>query len=227
MLFTAAACTLIVAAASDLSGLAVAAKGAVPGCEIRFSFGSSGLLARQIAAGADFDVYLSANERYVTELQREGHVLPETVFPYGRGRLALWSKHDFEWKDLPSAARISIANPAHAPYGVAAKQALEAQGLWRAVSGKIVYAENVRQAWQFAATGNTDATITAWSLVHDQGGRLLPEAWHDPIVQSAAIPKTARNLKQAREFLNWLRSAKGTAALRSLGFEPVSRTSRK
>jgi molybdate transport system substrate-binding protein len=228
MLLAASSCVLVIAAASDLAGFAPAARPAVPGCEIRFSFGSSGLLARQIAAGAEFDVYLSANERYVTELRRDGHVLPETVIPYARGRLALWSKRRFAWSDLHSATRISIANPAHAPYGVAARQAMESQGIWSTVQARLVYGENVRQAWQFAATGNADATLTAWSLVHDNGGQLLPESWHEPIVQTAAIPKRARNLQKAREFLDWLRSAKGQAALRTNGFDPPpNRTSRK
>jgi molybdate transport system substrate-binding protein len=228
MLLDASASVLVIAAASDLAGFASAAKHAVRDCEIRFSFGSSGLLARQIAAGADFDVYLSANERYVAELEREAHVLPETVTPYARGRLAVWSKRGLDWPDLGTAARISIANPAHAPYGVAARQALERRGLWESVSPRLVYGENVRQAWQFASTGNADATITAWSLVHDKGGRLVPESWHEPIIQAAAIPKRTRNLKKAKEFLNWLRSAHGAAALRGHGLDPaVSRTSRK
>jgi molybdate transport system substrate-binding protein len=214
-----AACALLIAAASDLALLQPEFAGAVPGCEIRISFSSSGMLARQIEAGASFDVYLSANRSFVDRLVEAGAV--RGTVPYARGRIAVWSKRGLAWRDLGRADRISIANPAHAPYGVAAKEALEHQGLWHKLQGRLVYGENVRQAWQFAETGNVDMTITAWSLVKDRDGELVPEVWHKPIIQAAGIPVRARNPHAARRFLAWLTSAAGQKVLASEGFAPV------
>jgi molybdate transport system substrate-binding protein len=220
MLAAFAACTLLVAAASDLAPLARVFASAVPGCQVRVSFGSSGTLARQIEHGAEFDIYLAASRRYTDELAKGGAVDPATVTPYARGRIALWSLHGLRWAQLDNAARISIANPTHAPYGLAAKQALERQNRWSKLQPKIVFGENVRQAWQFAVTGNADATITAWSLVKDQGGELIPESWHDPILQTAAIPKRSRNPDGAKRFLVWLKSAAGRKVLEDHGLTP-------
>jgi molybdate transport system substrate-binding protein len=217
MLFAAAACSLLIAAASDLAPLEKDFTRAIPGCRIRVSFASSGTLARQIENGADFDVYLAASQRYTDDLLRAGAVDPASVTPYAHGRIAVWSPNGLRWAQLDNAARISIANPAHAPYGVAAKQALERRGRWSALQPKIVYGENVRQAWQFAATGNADATITAWSLVIDRGGELLPESWHDPILQTLAIPERSRNVAAARRFIAWLTSPAGRKVLAGHG----------
>src|SRR5207248_177837 len=139
------AADLIVAAASDLttleSELSIAFK-TQTGIRVRFSFGSSGNLARQIENGAPFDVFLSANELYVSQLASTGQLDPASIRTYAFGRLALWSKSaEFKQLDQLAAAKvrhIAIANPAHAPYGVAARQALEKAGTWKAVEPRIV-----------------------------------------------------------------------------------------
>src|SRR5260370_6452800 len=139
----AAECELLVAAASDLSGLeqplGTGARTAVPNCEIRFTFGSSGNLAQQIQNGAPYDLFLSAAPEYIKDL----HTL--AVLPYASGRLAIWSKSGYGWKDLrpPEVRHIAIANPTLAPYGEAAKAALESRGLWENVANKSVYAEHL------------------------------------------------------------------------------------
>ena len=215
------ACALLVAAASDLAPLEQKLAAAVPECRVRFSFGSSGTLARQILHGADFDVFLAASRRFVDDVVSARAAESATVRPYARGRIAVWSPSGISWKTLRKATRISIANPALAPYGAAAKQVLERQGIWAAVAPKIVYGENIRQAWRFAVTGNADATLTSWSLVHDKGGELLPESWHDPIVQTAVIPTRSTNPAAAAKFLNWLTSPAGQKVLSDAGLMPV------
>jgi molybdate transport system substrate-binding protein len=212
---TLAACTLLIAAASDLAPLQNVLAKAVPGCSVEFSFASSGTLARQIRHGAEFDLFLAASRSYLEQLGAE--VMSPT--PYALGRLAVWSRKGLKWKDLNSAREIAIANPVHAPYGLAARQAMERQGLWPAIQEKVVYAENVRQALQFAATANADVALVAWSLVHKDAGQLLPASWHDPIVQTAAIPRRSRNPEAARRFLAWLTSEAGQRALVAGGFD--------
>ena len=219
-------CTLIVAAASDLAPLEKSLAASIPGCRIRYAFGSSGMLSQQIRHGADYDLFLSANERYIDELVSSAAVDPASKVVYAQGRLGLWSVRNITFGDVVSVRNLAIANPDHAPYGQAAKEALVHGGLWEQVRKKTVYGENVRQALQFAETSNADAAIVAWSLVKDKGGQLLPAEWHNPIRQSAAIPARSRNKEAARMLLSFLLSPPGQKILAQNGFFPVPTTLR-
>ena len=121
--------------------------------------------------------------------------------------MALWS----------SVRRLSLPNPAHAPYGVAARQALEKEGAWKSLEPRIVYAKNVRQALQFAESGNVDAAITAWSLVFDRGGILIPAGLHAPIRQAGGVVASSSNRVLAARFLDYLSSPDGLALLSRYG----------
>jgi molybdate transport system substrate-binding protein len=201
------AADLIVAAASDLAPLAPKLERAY-GDKVRFTLASSGSLKQQIENGAPYDVFLSANDQYVKDLAAAGLVTDATI--YAIGRIALWSPKGSvaTLADLKNASvvHVAIPNPQHAPYGVAARQALESQGVWKDVEPKIVYGENVRQALQFAESGNVDAVITSWTLLIGKG-TLLPEAWHAPIRQTGAILKSSSQTEAARRFLKFLLSA--------------------
>src|SRR5215469_11939531 len=165
---------ILAAAAADLQPLEHKMTQSFGGGGVTFTFGASGNLAQQIRNGAPYDVYLSANERFVKELAAERRLLPETVRVYAYGRIALWSKsgqiHTLADLRRPEVKHVAIANPAHAPYGAAARAALEQQGLWRELETKVVYGENIEQTFQYAETGNADAAIVAWSLVIRKGG---------------------------------------------------------
>ena len=212
---------LLVAAASDLAPLQEPLRQQ----NVRFTFGASGMLAKQIENGAPFDIFMSASEEYVTNLAAKGKIDPATVVVYARGRLGLWSKSGrvqaLPQLADPSVLRISIANPAHAPYGAAAKELLERKGLWETLQPKIVYAENVRQALQYAESGNVDATLTAWSLLYDKGAVRLPED-HKPIQQAAGVVKDSPRAAQARAFLEYLHSSTGRKILEAHGLIPSS-----
>jgi molybdate transport system substrate-binding protein len=125
------------------------------------------------------------------------------------GRIALWSPNGSvaSFADLKkkSVTHLAIPNPQHAPYGVAAREALESQGVWKDVEPKIVYGENVRQALQFAESGNVEAVITSWTLLIGKG-TLLPAEWHSPIRQTGAILKSSGHQEEARKFLKFLLS---------------------
>jgi molybdate transport system substrate-binding protein len=149
---------ILAAAASDLVPLDAPLRHLFQedtGHTVRFVFGSSGMLARQIENGAPYDVYLAANERFARDLAAQGKVDPASVAVYALGRVAVWSKSGRfgSLADLRAARRIALPNPAHAPYGVAGRQALEREGLWAGLEGRIVYGENVRQALQYAESG--------------------------------------------------------------------------
>jgi molybdate transport system substrate-binding protein len=214
--FPARAEDLLIAAASDLAPLAPKLASAYQE-KIRFTLASSGSLKQQIENGAPFDVFLSANEQYVKDLAAAGLVTDVTV--YAIGRIALWSPNgsvtSLAGLKNKSVTHLAIPNPQHAPYGVAARQALESQGVWKEVEPKIVYGENVRQALQFAESGNVEAVITSWTLLIGKG-TLLPAEWHSPIRQTGAVLKSSAQAEAARRFLKFLMSP-GTQKILNAG----------
>ncbi len=185
------------------------------------------MLARQIENGAPFDVFLSANESFVQSLAQSGHLLSGSITPYATGRLGLWSAagNIKSIKDLTSSSvrHIAIPNPRHAPYGAAAEQALRKLGLWDSLSGRLVLGENVRQAFEFARSGNADAVITSWTMVFDKGGILLPDTDHPPIRQSGGIVRGTGHEQQARALLQYLASPAGRQLLARFGLFPPAR----
>jgi molybdate transport system substrate-binding protein len=217
------AADLIVAAASDLAPLTGALEKGFTGAHVRFTLASSGSLAHQIENGAPFDVFLSANDQYVKDLAASGHVDPATVFVYATGKLALWSRDgsvkSVEDLTKPQVKHVAIPNPEHAPYGVAARQALQNRKLWDQIQPKIVYGENVSQALQFAESGNADAVITSWTLLKGRG-ILLPDEWHQPIRQAGAVVKSTAQPSLARDFLKFLAGPEGKKILDSAGLTP-------
>ena len=221
---------IVVAAASDL-GPAFEELGRQfeqsTGTKVTFSFGSTGTLAKQIENGAPVDLFAAANVEFVDQLEREGLLLPDTKALYARGRITIWTRADSALEierieDLArtEVARIAIANPEHAPYGKAAREALEAAGIWKAIEPKLVFGENVRQTMQYAETGNADVAITALSLSAQSKGRwtLIPEALHRPLDQALAVIRGARREPEARQFAEFVNSEQGRPTMRKYGF---------
>jgi molybdate transport system substrate-binding protein len=226
-----AAALLKVAAAADLAvafediGAAFEKK---TGTKPVFSFGSTGLLAKQITEGAPFDVFAAANVSFVNNVVREGACDGSTQGLYARGRIVVWTKQSAgsspaTLTDLKDArfARVAIANPEHAPYGQAAKEALQHAGIWEAVSPKLVFGENVRQTLQFAETGNVEAAIVALSLaIVTKGGQytLIEEGEHAPIDQALVVCRHGKNAEAGRRFTAFVNSEEGRAIMRRYGF---------
>ena len=221
---------LTVAAASDLSN-AFEEIGrqfeAAHKIKVTFVFGSTGLLARQIENGAPMDLFAAASVDYINQLEQKGLIVPGTKAIYARGRITLWTTADSPLKiekiaDLahPEVKRIAIANPDHAPYGLAAQQALQTAGIWDAVKPKLVFGDNIRQTLQYAETGNVDVSIVALSLSQQSKGRwtLIPEEMHQPIDQGLAVMKTTHNEAAAREFASFVTGPEGRAILGKYGF---------
>jgi molybdate transport system substrate-binding protein len=195
------------------------------GVKVVPSFGPSGALAQQIAHGAPFDVFLSADRRFIAQLVESKHIDPSSRVVYAIGHLVLYSPklRLAALADLkgPEVQRFSIANPELAPYGRAAQQALERSGLWKDVQSKIVVAENIRQAMQMAETGNVDAALTSRSLlsgIHGETMLDVPGDLYDQIQQEAGIVARANANPDARAFLDYLVSANGRIILQRYGF---------
>jgi len=227
---TAPPVTIHVAAASDLTPAFTeigSSLGSRKPIKAVFTFGSSGLLSKQIEQGAPFDLFVSASKGFVERLESQGLVLQGSRQVFAQGRLVIWQRQDAatpvnSLEDLakPVIRRIAIANPEHAPYGLAARQALESKKLWEAVQEKIVFGENVAQAFQFAQTGNVDVAIVAQSLATRPQGRAIPvepEA-HAPIQQTLCILRRAQQPEVCRRFVEFLLSANGRAILQRYGF---------
>ncbi len=225
-----------VAAAADLKfalteiAEAHARAGGVPP---RLTFGSSGIFRRQIAEGAPFELFLSADEAYAEALIAEGRAEGPGAL-YAIGRIALYLpngspvKADNRLRDLAAAAKdgrlkkLAIANPEHAPYGRAAREALQRAGAWEAVQDKLVLGENAAQAARFAASGSAQAGILPLSLVRAEelaakgGFATLPESWHAPLRQRMVLVKGAG--AAARAFYAFLQSPPARAIFVKHGF---------
>ena len=195
--------------------------------KVVFVFGSTGMLTRQIENGAPFDLFAAANASYIDQLEQKGLIVPGTKTTYARGRITLWTTAESTVKlekleDLtrPEVHRIAIANPDHAPYGLAAREALESAGIWETVKPKLVYGDNIRQTLQFAETGNVEVAIVALSLSKQSHGHwsLIPEELHQPLEQGVAIVKSTKKEQAARAFAAFLTAPQGRAILEKYGF---------
>lgn len=224
---------LVVAAAADLrTAMEELARiyQSRTGIRVIVSYGSSGQLTQQIENGAPFDVFLSADWRYIERLRRGGHTVPGTEQRYARGRLALVTSPKFprtlrSLSDLqdPAVRHLAIANPNHAPYGQAARQALERAGLWEALQPKIVLGENILQTFQFVQTGQAEAGLVALALAlpGDVPWVLVPQELYEPIDQGLTVLRRTSQEVIARDFVAFILGAEGQEVLRRYGFEPL------
>jgi molybdate transport system substrate-binding protein len=190
------------------------------------TFGASGQLAEQIRQGAPFDLFLSANQEYVESLVSEGAITPDSVAIYARGRLVIAVHRDAvdavsELADLdsPQVHRVAIANPEFAPYGLAARQALERSGLWDRLQPKLARAESVRQALQFVQSGNAEAGLVGQSIARDAGVTVIPlDDDFPPIPQALGILASSRRPQEAQALARFLLG--GQEIFREHGFAP-------
>jgi molybdate transport system substrate-binding protein len=226
---------LRVAAASDLrEALPVLARRftELRGVEVVPTFGASGLLARQIEAGAPFALFLAANRKFVDDLAEAGFVREESVATYARGTLvlALHAGTAGEVSSLadlkkPEVRKIALANPVTAPYGTAGRQVLERAGLWGEVESKVVQAESVRQALQFVESGNAEAGFVGSASARASEVRVvaLDPALHDPILQGMGIVASRAGGpaqdEDAGAFAAFVLGAEGQRILAGFGFK--------
>jgi len=231
---------ITVAAAADLTfcmpQIDAAFQKANPGAVVKVSFGSSGNFFSQIRSGAPFDVFLSADSQYPHDLAKDG--LADTPITYAEGRLVLWTmdaglelSHGLSALRDPAIKHIAIANPDHAPYGRAAKAALEHEHLWDELKPKFVFGENIAQTAQFVQTGNAGAGLVAMSLVvaqpPERAGHFyeIPGDAYPPLEQAAALTGVGRGKPLARAYIEFLKSNTARQILMQFGFhEPAPLT---
>jgi molybdate transport system substrate-binding protein len=210
------------------------------GVHLVTAFGSSATLAQQLANGAPQDVFLSADTVHPQQLIDAGIALgadpehPQAPTPYAHGVLVLWARTDSPLQPIsldtlkdPRLTRLAIANPAHAPYGLAAEQALQHLGLYAQLQPKLAVAENIAQAGEFAESGNAQAGLISLTIASSEHFRSLgsfvriPTDAYAPIQQSGVILKSSHQQQLAKAFLDWLTSPAIQQQLKSFGLEPV------
>jgi len=229
---------LHVAAAADLQPVlpTLAAKyAAETGVKIVASFGSSATLMQQIENGAPQDVFLSADFVHPQELVAGGLTVESSPVPYARGVLVLWARKDSPAQPLTldvltsaKVTKIAIANPLHAPYGLAATEALKSLHLTDATKDKLVVAENIGQTAQFAESGNAQVGLISLTIAssphYKELGSFLrfPVSSYPVIRQSGVVLKSSKNQAAAKAFLDWLTSAAVQADLPSFGLDAAN-----
>jgi molybdate transport system substrate-binding protein len=197
--------------------------------KVTLIFGASGLLAKQIAQGAPYDAFYSANAAYADEAIASGNCDGSTKAPYAKSHIVIWTRDSQEAAapaaladlEAPRFKRISIANPDHAPYGRAAKEALGRSGLWEKVQSRVVMADNVKHALQYAETGNADAAIIPLPLaLGSKGGRYVQvdSADYTPVEQTSVFCLRGSNAAGARRFAAFLGGEQGRAIMQKHGF---------
>lgn len=203
------------------------------GIHVHAIYGSSGNFYQQIQNGAPFDVFLSANVDYPRKLEAAGLTLPGTYLEYARGKivLAVPASSSLDLKQglgvlaKPAVKRIAIADPGHAPYGMAAVSALKAEHIYDLVSPKVVTGENISQAASFVLSGAADAGIIALSLVKTPapGPQMrfeeIPARDYPPITQACVVLRSSKQPKAAEKFEAFLHGKEAASVFRKYGLE--------
>ena len=203
------------------------------GVPVTLSFGATGQLALQIEQGAPVHVLAAAGAGFIDRLGAEDMIAPETRRVFCRGDLVLWVRDDSglvlnSLDDLltPRVRRIAAAHPVHAPYGTAARQALVNASVWDRVQSKLVLAQSVRQALQYAETGDVDVALVPRALAARVGGRWVSVSadLYDPVDHIVAVVGSAHADSSAHGFVEFLLSPTAQAILRQHGFRPLDRS---
>jgi len=214
------------------------------GISAEATYQASAALTAQIQNGAPFDVFLSADLSYPRRLIDAGLADANGIsgagspagapLTYARGTLVLWTRKDSKWPSPslatlrdPALQRLAIANPERAPYGRAAMAALTSLKLLDTLKPKLVTAENISQAAQFAETGNADAGLISMTSASTEHLRaigtafLIPKDLYPAIEQGAAIVTKSSQRENAEKFLNFLLSPDIQRQLGASGLTPV------
>jgi molybdate transport system substrate-binding protein len=192
------------------------------------SFGSSGTFYTQMAHGAPFAIFLSADADRPKKAEQDGLAVPNSRFTYAIGRLVLYSTQAGLVDDggailnRGTFQKISIADPTAAPYGVAAVQVMKKMGVYPALTPKIVKGSSITQAYQFVATGAAELGFVALSqVITVPGGSrwIVPTRLHAPIDQQAVLLWTGQKNPAAMAFMKFLKSPQAIAIIKKYGYE--------
>jgi molybdate transport system substrate-binding protein len=202
------------------------------GSKIRFNFGASGALQKQIEAGAPADIFASAGARQMDELAAKSLILPDSRKDFARNVLVLIQPNDglqlssFDDLRRPEVRKIAVGNAKTVPAGQYAAQTLNRLKLLPEIQPKLIYAEDVRQVLDYVVRGEVDAGIVYSSDAQLEPNSMrtiarAPDDSHDPILYPIAIMKESRHPAGARKFIDLVLSAEGQSILAKHGFVSV------
>ena len=205
----------------------------VPLSSIRFHFHASNTCALQIRQGAPADLFITADDAVLIGMMQTGMLARGGYRQLVSNRLVLITpaRHPspiHAMGDLAEAGwrRLAIGNPESVPAGRYARGALESLGLWEAVSGRLLLAEQVRQALLYVETGEADAGIVfltdASSVKEVEIVEVIPPQHTPPILYSGGVLRSARDPDTARAFLRFLVSDDAAEIWRRFGFPAVT-----
>lgn len=199
--------------------------------KVSYVLGSSGKLAAQIINGASYDIFLSANMTFPENLYQHQMTMTQPVV-YASGALAMMSvkgldmQHGMALLKEKSIAKIAIANPKTAPYGTATLEAFKNANVYEAIVSKLVYAESISHAVQFATTA-ADIGFVNKSIFYGAKMKQYQEGkdWvevdrtlYTPIAQGVVMLKTAQNNADAKAFYEFLLSASAKKIFKEYGY---------
>lgn len=200
------------------------------GHQLRISSASTGKLYTQIEHGAPFDVFLSADESRPDLLVSKNKAAASSAYVYAKGQIVLLSNIAAEGScqnvlQSTQLKRLSIANPKTAPYGVAAKQVMEALSLWQNLEPRLVKGENIAQTLQFVSTKNAQAGFVAKSML-SMGKNIdsaciwdVPVDMYSPINQKMVVLNKAIKKPSALAFIQYMQSEKAKEVIKSTGYD--------
>ena len=199
------------------------------GLAVELASGATGNLAQQMHNGAPYDVFAAAGEAEILSLTEEGFLDEESRRLFGVGvLLVVWDPEQLAdvrgLQDLasPAVSRIALANPAHAPYGKAAEQALRSSGLWESLQPRLIFAETVRQAYQIVESGNAPLGLVARSTIGEGvlRTREVDPRLYDPVPHFAATRIGSPLHADAVQFVEFLLSTDAQSILQDFGMRP-------
>jgi len=200
------------------------------GEKLIFNFGSSGELARQIEAGAPVDLFASASQKDMNDLDKKGFIISSTKTDFAGNSVVLIkpvsSKIEIKsFQDIlkNEVKKIAIGNPESVPAGKYAKEVLSFFKLWDGIQDKLVFAENVRQVLDYVARNEADAGIvySTDAAVRAKEVQVImnaPDDSHQPVVYPIAAVKGTKHEDTAKGFIAFLISDQGNKILQKYGF---------
>lgn len=221
-----------IAAASDLrfalDDIIEIFRKAHPEAQVEVIYGSSGKMTTQIINGAPYDLFFSADISFPEKLKAQGFAATDPAV-YAIGRIVIWSTTQDASKltlqDLTSdnIRRIAIAQPSHAPYGLRAKEAMIAAGVWDKLQGKLVFGENIAHTAQMVESGAAEVGIIALSLAKfpqlaRHGHHLIDDALHQPLTQGYVVTKRGGEVPGVMDFARYMETDHAHAIMERYGF---------
>lgn len=205
-----------------------------PNIRIIYNFASSGTLAQQIKQGAPADIYISANEKFMDELDKANLLLAKTRKDLLKNNLVLivpskaniFNISNFQQLTSSNIKRFSIGNPESVPGGKYAKEVLTNEKIYEQLQPKTVFAKDIRQVLSYVDNGNVDAGVVyaTDAQISNQVKVVATAAenTHKPIIYPVAVIKRTKNPQVAKEFIQFLDSDRPSNIFKKYGFQTAN-----